>query len=218
MEKLLPFIRCKKSTTKAESIAVKIREASDSTKSLEEQIEQIRPILDKELERDEYFVIVDENGFAYIHTNRLREGTAFTDKVGLAAARTDTGLLQVYPRDSGEVLIDASCPLFTDATGKRFNIRMGRLVHRPFIGLMFTILTAISSIIPALIVYLSSKDFLVTGSVFIATALISFIFSLIYYNIIMKRLREWYAVTKKISSGDLSAHVEKVGTHFVCQG
>src|SRR5690606_22156085 len=73
------------------------------------------------------------------------------------------------------------------------------------------ILTAISSIIPALIVYLSSKDFLVTGSVFIATALISFIFSLIYYNIIMKRLREWYAVTKKISSGDLSAHVEKVG-------
>ncbi|NLY80799.1 MAG: methyl-accepting chemotaxis protein [Lysinibacillus sp.] len=211
MEKLLRSSVAKKALQKAQSIAVKIREASDSTKSLEEQIEQIRPILDKELERDEYFVIVDENGFAYIHTNRLREGTAFTDKVGLAAARTDTGLLQVYPRDSGEVLIDASCPLFTDATGKRFNIRMGRLVHRPFIGLMFTILTAISSIIPALIVYLSSKDFLVTGSVFIATALISFIFSLIYYNIIMKRLREWYAVTKKISSGDLSAHVEKVG-------
>lgn len=211
MERLLRSSVAKKALQKVQKIAVKVRDAFDDTKPLDEQVESIRSVLDKELNRDEYFVIVDENGFAYIHTNRLREGTAFTDNVGLTAARTDTALLQVYPRDSGEVLIDASCPLLTDSTGKRFNIRMGRLVHRPFIGLMFAILSAVSSILPALLIYILSKELFLTGTVFFTTAIISLIFSFIYYNIIMKRLREWYAVTKKISSGDLSAHVEKMG-------
>lgn len=211
MKGLLNSSTAKKALQKVQDVAGKIREAWDHSKSIEEQTTQLRSILDRELGQDEYFVIVDENGFGYIHTNRLREGSTFTDHVGLKAAQTDTGLLQVYPRDSGEVLIDASYPILMDHNGKRFNLRLGRLVHRPFIGLMFSLLTAIMSIVPTFIAYLLTKEISVSASIFIVTFIIGLIFSLIYYSLIMKRLRDWYAVTKKISSGDLSAQVEKIG-------
>lgn len=211
MSKLLRSNVAKKALMKVQNVASKVRSVWDHEKTIEEQINQIRTVLDQELARDEYLVIVDENGLGYIHTNRLREGSSFTDEVGLAAAKTNTGLLQIYPRDTGEILIDASCPLLTDKNGKRFNLRMGRLVQRPFIGAIFGSLITLSSIVPAIIAYFLSNDLSMTTSVLIGTAIVTVIFSLIFYTIIMKNLREWYSVTKKISSGNLSAQIEKVG-------
>ncbi|QBK24456.1 methyl-accepting chemotaxis protein [Ureibacillus thermophilus] len=211
MDRLLRSRVAKNALAKVQSVASKVRDKWDYEKSIEEQITEIRNILDQELNRDEYFVIVDENGFGHIHTNRLREGSSFTDKVGMAAAQTNTGLLQIYPRNTGEILIDASCPLLTDKNGKRFNLRMGRLVHQPFIGALFGALTAVSSIVSAIIAYIFSKDIVASASVLIGTAFITAILCLIFHKIIMERLREWYGVTKKISSGNLSAEVEKVG-------
>ncbi|MED4920775.1 MULTISPECIES: hypothetical protein [Heyndrickxia] len=102
MSKLLHTTAAKKALAKVERVAEKVRQVWDSQKSIEEQADSIRSLLDQELARDEYFVIVDENGVGYIHTNRLREGTIFNDKVGLAAASTNTGLLQMYPEIRGK--------------------------------------------------------------------------------------------------------------------
>jgi methyl-accepting chemotaxis protein len=211
MERLLRSSVAKKALMKVQNVATKVRDKWDHEKEIEEQISVIRDVLDKELDRDEYLVIVDEDGFGYIHTNRLREGSSFNDKVGLAAAQTNTGLLQIYPRNTGEILIDASCPLLTDKNGKRFNIRLGRLVHEPFIGAIFGSLTAVSGIVSAIITYIASKDIVAAASVLFGTSMVSGILSFIFHHIIMRRLREWYGVTKKISSGNLNAQVEKVG-------
>ncbi|AJO24285.1 hypothetical protein AB434_1839 [Heyndrickxia coagulans] len=211
MSKLLHTTAAKKALAKVERVAEKVRQVWDSQKSIEEQADSIRSLLDQELARDEYFVIVDENGVGYIHTNRLWEGTIFNDKVGLAAASTNTGLLQMYPRDTGEVLIDASCPLLTGPNRKRFNLRMGRLVHQPFIGLLFGGITVVSSVAASLAAYFFHQDLVETGSVFSITLFVSLVLSLVAYLIITHQLRHWYAVTRKISSGDLSAMVKTVG-------
>ncbi len=49
---------------------------------LAQQLDSLRDVLDRHLERDEYFVIVDEDGKGVVHTNRLREGMVFDDEVG----------------------------------------------------------------------------------------------------------------------------------------
>lgn len=211
MDKLLRTNAAKKALAKVQRVAETVRQVWHPQKSIEEQTDQIRSLLDQELARDEYFVIVDESGFGHIHTNRLREGTIFNDEVGLAAANTNSGLLQIYPRNTGEVLIDASCPLLTDKDGKRFNLRMGRLVHRPFIGLIFGGLAVAPSAIAALIAYMFSKNVMETVSVFGISFIVSLVLSVFSYFIITNRLRNWYAVTKKVSSGDLSAEVKTVG-------
>lgn len=211
MNRLLRSSEAKKALEKVQKVAKRISQEWNLDKPIEDQIVELRSLLDKELDRDEYFVIVDGSGFSYVHTNRLREGNSFSDEVGLKAAKTKEALLQLYPRNTGEVLIDASCPILTDKNGKQFNLRMGSIVHRPFIGLMFSVLTIVTSLIASLVAFFISKEFYVAGSVFISAAIVSMIFSLFFYFTITKQLRHWYSVTKKISSGNLSAQVENTG-------
>ncbi|MED4269387.1 methyl-accepting chemotaxis protein, partial [Geobacillus stearothermophilus] len=133
MSELTKQRRSKRALKKVTETAEALRKMIDRTRPLEEQLDRIRTFLDERLGRDEYFVLVDESGYGVVHTNRLREGRVFADPVGLAAARTNEPLLQVYERDTGEVLIDASCPFWTEPGGRRFNLRMGRLMHRPYL-------------------------------------------------------------------------------------
>ena len=74
---------------------------------------------------------MDSTGHSWIHTNRLLEGTDFTDEVGLKAANTTEPLLQVYERLTGELLVDGSCRLI-EVDGEKFNIRIGRIIHKQF--------------------------------------------------------------------------------------
>lgn len=207
MERLLRSSAAKRANLKVQSTAEQLKSVWNVNLSVDAQTEKLRSILDKHLDRDEYFVIVDENGYGYVHTNRLREGNTFTDEVGKKAAQTKESLLQVYPRNTGEVLIDASCPILTDSSGKQFNLRLGRLVHRPFIGWIFGTMTVASSIVAFLVAYFVTGNFKSAVGLFVATFIVSAIFSFIFHYMIMKQLRIWYSVTKKISAGDLSAEV-----------
>lgn len=94
----------------------------------------IRQLFDQNLRGLEYIVIVDEKGKALIHTNRLREGIVFDDEVGLKAAQTGFTLLQVYNRNTGEVMIDASCPV--NVQGRKVGtIRVGYVIKEDTLGL-----------------------------------------------------------------------------------
>lgn len=211
MSRLLKTAVAKKALLKVERVARKVKKSWDATQAIEQQTEVIRALLDEELARDEYFVIVDESGYGFIHTNRLREGNKFTDEVGLAAARTNTPLLQLYPRNTGELLIDAACPLFTDKNGKKFNLRMGRLTHAPFLGLIFGSLNVVPSLVAGFTGYAVGMTLADSIIVFAGTFFIGLVMSLIYYFAIMNRLRSWYGVTRTVSSGDLSAEVQTIG-------
>src|SRR5699024_7381233 len=138
MSNLLKKGSSKRVLSKVEKVAHQIRPLFQQEDVFEEQYTELHDILDEALGEDEYFVIVDEQGLSYIHTNRLLEGTKFTDEVGLKAAKTDAPLLQMYERLTGELLIDGSCPII-DENGKRYNIRIGRILHQrniiPFFSL-----------------------------------------------------------------------------------
>ncbi|MET3508066.1 methyl-accepting chemotaxis protein [Halalkalibacter oceani] len=210
MGRLLTSSHAKKGLQKVQNVAKLIRTKRDHTKSLESQTEDIRKMLDDELEQDEFFVIVDHSGKGVVHTNRLREGSFFTDDVGLKAARTAEPLLQLYPRNTGEVLLDASCPLFQDKNGKRYNLRMGRLIHKPFLGILFAALNgvaALSAAIASKLVGGTPSDMLI---VFLCTFVTAYIFSFFFHRLLITHLRSWYSVTRSISSGDLSAEVRTV--------
>jgi len=93
--------------------------------------EVLRVILDNCMEMDErilFVVAVDRNGYLPTHNSRYskpltgdpdvdtksnRTKRIFNDRTGLAAARnTEPFLLQRYSRDTGEVLMDLSVPIF----------------------------------------------------------------------------------------------------------
>lgn len=207
---MLQSKQAKKALQKVQHVAQEVRQAIRSDQSLVQQLDSLRTILDRRLERDEYFVIVDEHGRGLVHTNRLREGMVFDDEVGKKSAATTKPLLQLYKRNTGEVLIDASCPLF-EQNGKRFNLRMGRLIHRPYIETWLgaiVLLPIIVLFVLALMMQLSLKQTLV---LVVGTCAVGFLISFSFYRIIMNRLRSWYHVTRAVSSGQLQAEVKTVG-------
>lgn len=213
VDRLLKKRRAQQALKKVVDVAAKLQKQLDRTKPFAEQMEPVRAFLDKQLERDEYFVIVDETGYAVVHTNRLREGRTFSDETGQKAAKTTEPLLQAYMRDTGELLIDASCPLYTDQTGKRFNLRMGRLIHRPYLQLHFFCL----SLVPSAISFgLATTFSLPLFFAFALTIVISLGMSAFFYKTIVSEVRHWYSVTRTVSSGNLRAevHTAKKRTEF----
>lgn len=95
--------------------------------------ETIRIILDRYLEQDKrikFVVAVDRNGYLPTHnaryskpltgegeydTNHNRTKRMFNDRTGLAAARNEKPfLLQRYSRDTGEVMMDISVPIYIE--------------------------------------------------------------------------------------------------------
>ncbi|KYD32235.1 methyl-accepting chemotaxis protein [Parageobacillus toebii NBRC 107807] len=196
--------RAKQALKKAVEVAEKLQQYIDNTRPLEAQLDHIRSFLDKQLGQDEYFLIVDETGYSLVHTNRLREGRIFSDEVGQKAAKTTKPLLQVYERDTGEVLIDASCPLWTDPSGKRFNLRMGRLMHHPYLPIYFSLL----SIVPAVLSLLFTTIFSLSALwMCTMTITIGLIFSFYFYHSLIIELRHWYSATRSVSSGNLQTEV-----------
>ncbi|WP_291490186.1 methyl-accepting chemotaxis protein [Desulfurella sp.] len=106
----------------------------------------IQPIEDKYLNMDpnfRFFLLTDNNGYL-IHNSIYdqpltgnyekdlvgnRSMRIFNDPVGLAVARnTDSVIIQVYPRDTGEVMADVGVPVFIE--GKHWGgIRVGLAVE-----------------------------------------------------------------------------------------
>ena len=100
-----------------------------ATENLKEAEGLIRELLESNLDTEEYFVLVDLNGKALIHTNRLREGVLFDDPVGLKVARTSGPLSQIYHRNTGELLVDCSVPI--EVKGQhRYSLRLGIIITR----------------------------------------------------------------------------------------
>lgn len=209
MSRMLRTKSARTGLRKVQRVAGKIGEMIRQTGTLEACMDRVRTIMDEELGHDEYFVLVDAESHGLIHTNRLREGTNFVDEVGIKAATTNEPLLQLYPRNTGEILIDASCPIIQLGNGKRYNLRMGRLVHKPFLAPAIFGLGALPLLFGG--AYGVATGQLIEtvwpwllGAAAAGAGLASFT-----YVQINTKLKEWYRITRSISAGDLtvsSAH------------
>ena len=143
--KLLNSASAKRGLSKAVNIAKKV-ESILAAHPLEKAKLQIQELFLKELEDYEYIVLGDKNGTALVHSNPLREGMVFDNEVVLRSLRTTKPLAQLYPRATGELLIETSCPVFVG--GKHIGgIRCGQVIVRSRI--MNRILAA--TLTPALI-------------------------------------------------------------------
>ena len=207
MSRLLNKGPAKRALAKVERIAQQIQPLFSDADVFTKHYTELHDILDDELGDDEYFVIVDEQGVSYIHTNRLLEGTVFSDDVGLKAARTDSPLLQVYERLTGELLIDGSCPL-VEINGKKYNIRIGRILHQkniyPFFSLIILLPTFMMVVTSFFILDLPILQVLtLAGVVFVVMVVLI----LILYRYITSAIQDWLLVTRRISKGDLTAEV-----------
>jgi methyl-accepting chemotaxis protein len=189
---------------KVQKTARKIQSTIVTSKSIEECIDDVRKVLDLDLEQDEYFVMVDRRGYGWLHTNRLREGIFFTDEVGIKSANTEFPLLQMYSRNTGELLIDASCPIGKLKDGTNLNLRLGRLIHHPFLGPLFfglTLLPTLLSFFVGVLVFGVSKEILLVSFI---SLLLGVLGSIAAYYKIYNHLIEWMKVMKSVSAGNLS--------------
>lgn len=167
---------------------------------------KIRQKLDDILDGDEYFVLVTREGLGVIHTNRLREGTLFNDGVGLKAAQTVEPLAQIYPRNTGEILLDASVPIRVN--GKfAYSLRLGVVV--PSLSYAWKLVGAV--VIPVLFgtvgMWLAESSW-VQGMIAGAAIVMAVLKGLSVYRSFSRSWREWMRVAKSISSGKLKARIQ----------
>jgi methyl-accepting chemotaxis protein len=197
----------KKAQNKLDHIKQKLIENWDKSKPIDSQKDFLRKIMDDQLENYEYIVVVDKNAKGVIHTNRLREGNVFSDPVGLKSAQTQELLVQIYPRNTGEILIDITSPLLKDNLGNSYNIRLGLHNHEHYIGYIFFIISIFPILVTSIIVFaiFHSISFALTS--FLCTIIINAFLSTYFYKKIKQQLQHWYAETRKLSSGNLYAKV-----------
>ncbi|KUO97310.1 methyl-accepting chemotaxis protein [Ferroacidibacillus organovorans] len=123
-----------------ESILQKYHELTGDARS------EIRTIMDQNLGELEYFVLVREDSYGEIHTNRLREGIYFKDPIGLKCAAVSQTSAFLYARNTGEQLMDVSTPVYLHDK-KVYTLRSGKIlkgVSRHFkIGVPFLVLQMI---------------------------------------------------------------------------
>lgn len=206
LEKLLKTSSARSALDKVEQVTKRIQSLIENEQSFTLNYQRLHQLLDEHLQDDEYFVIVDEKGRSYIHTNRLWEGTVFSDAIGLRAANTKKPLLQVYDRKSGERLIDASMPII-QVGGRQFTLRLGRINHQKYILYGATLAVIVPACAMGLLAYIFDLS-IQQGLSFVSVSLIlSGIFTTGLYKVVMKGVRSWRKVTRKISSGDLTAEV-----------
>src|SRR5699024_4618494 len=207
LEKLIKTSKARQALMKVEETAKQIEHLIQQEADFEKNYVALHDELDRALGRDEYFVIVDATGKSYIHTNRLLEGTVFSDAVGLQAANTSKGLLQVYERLTGEVLIDGSCPLVT-INGKQYNLRIGRIVHQ---HVLLTTL-AMCAIVPAILIYglawLLQVDTGSSVAISVSVLIGGFVVTYSMYTYVMHAHQKWQTITRDISDGNLTREIQ----------
>ncbi|WP_375534498.1 methyl-accepting chemotaxis protein [Alteribacillus sp. HJP-4] len=170
---------------------------------------KVRNLLDQFLMDDEYLLIIDDKGWSHIHTNRLREGQPFTDEVGMRAAKTKEPLVQFYPRNTGELLYDASVPIGQSPQGVQYQLRAGRIVQKTWLA-PAVFAAALTPIFVAALVYtVLSGTVSSSGTAALLTGMAAAL--LIGGGVLhtmKKAIREWHRVTRAISGGDLMKEVE----------
>lgn len=169
--------------------------------SIREQTQEIRTLLDQHLGTDEYFVLVTRDGLGVIHTNRLREGILFNNDIELKAAQTTEPLFQIYPRNTGEILIDAAAPIRIHEE-HLYSLRLGVVIPSLSFGLISMAFTAIPIMIAITGLWLIPSK--TTRSIFaIVAILLSIITVAIQFKTFHTSWSDWIQVMKAISSGKL---------------
>lgn len=170
----------------------------------EEAYRQIRQLFDQNLEQDEYIGLIDATGWAPVHTNRLREGMVFKDPTAVKACQATAPLTQIYYRDTGEVILDVSCPINVHGQ-KVMNLRVGRALRERSLWPR-VYLTALLPVMVAAVAW-GAATALNRPSWWwpvVAAAAAGIITASAFLGEINRSLRECFRASKAVASGNLT--------------
>ncbi len=170
--------------------------------SVKEAYQALHNLLDGDVgDHIAYHIVVDKNCISHIHQNKLREGIVFDDPVGKKAATTTKLLLQWYPRNTGEVLIDISAPIYVK--GKHFGAIRMAVIPKPkktipfFLGLIVG-----SGLLPLVVQYIVDRRITITSLVLWMVLAAATIWT--YRKCFIEPLRELERLAGSLIRGDIS--------------
>lgn len=194
---------------KAERIANQIKSELDGLPVVPaEKVSYIRDILDKELsQEDEYIGLINQDGVGVVHTNRLREGVVYTDPTSQKSLKATEPLIQSYSRDTGETVIDITIPVVQGEDNQKLNLRLGRKIHRPYLGIVFSsivLLPIVVMLITGLFLSIPMSHLLLLSLV---GGVVGGLLGVYHYASVRKTLRFWRSTTRSVYSGDLTTNI-----------
>ncbi|GAX91907.1 methyl-accepting chemotaxis protein [Effusibacillus lacus] len=202
----LPAKLQKKSLHKVQTTANQLERVL-AARPFEEAIPELRSILENNLAGDEYMLLVSrQDGLALLHTNRMREGLHFNNPIELKAAQTLEPIAQLYPRNTGEILLDAAIPIRIQGKAA-FNLRLGVVI--PTLSWRWKLLAA--SVIPVLLPAFgiwTNQSPVINTFLAIASIILAILVSQFSFRTFHRLWKEWVSVTKSISSGKLQARAQ----------
>lgn len=135
----------------------------------------------------DYVAGMDRTGRALFHSDPARIGRVFDDPVGRAAANSPVTLVQLYPRDTGQLMYDVAVPLF--AFGEHWGVIR--------VGIDTEAIEAArrSIVVPVAI--------LATLGIFGA-----FVLTVLATQRLVRPLRSLVDATQRLAAGDLTVQVE----------
>lgn len=167
--------------------------------------EKLYEIFKNNLEQVEYILVSNMEGLSLIHTNPFREGMVFFDDVARKGIQSNEPVVQVYHRNTGEVLVDAASPV--RIKGKRSHtVRVGIVKIEDSLMLRNFTTILISPILTLAVIYIggmSQTSFFTGGVVGIITAFIAAYSSKKSQEKILNAVEKGM---KRVGSGDLTFH------------
>ncbi|AKL95856.1 methyl-accepting chemotaxis protein TlpA [Clostridium aceticum] len=165
--------------------------------------EKLYEVFKEKLEDVEYITVLNMEGTSLVHTNPFREGIVFSDDVARKGIQSTQPIVQIYHRDTGEVVIDAASPI--KINGERlYTLRVGMIkVENHLMAKNFTT-TLIPIFLAMLVIYtggMSKASFWMGGAIGIVTAFIA------TYYFVKSQEKVMHAVQKgmkKVVNGDLT--------------
>lgn len=195
----------KRSLDKVQAIAKDMERILENS-TLEEATPDLRALIDRMLEKDEFLAMYERDGFCLIHSNRLREGIYFNNPTELKAAQTLEPITQLYTRNTGEILLDAAAPIRMN--GKpAYAVRLGVIIPAP--SYKWKIL--LSFLVPAAFSFLgiwTSSSFVARIVFTAAVLLVAVLMSQLLFRSFHENWRDWVSITKSISSGRLKGRAQ----------
>ena len=204
----LNSVRAKKGLAKVTKLAVEVETILAST-SLEEARPKLRDLFIKNLEHDEYIVLGDKDGTALVHTNSLREGMVFDNETVLRSLRAEKPLVQLYPRATGETLIETSCPV--RVKGKHlYGIRSGQVIIKSRVLMKIlaaTLFPAAALVVACIFLGLNNSFSLSEWLLPILAAASGIISAIVLNNYLTSVITSIQAGSRAVASGDLRQNI-----------
>ncbi len=185
-----------------QTIAGQLESVLNNYPDVESAKTKLREVVEQNLGNNEFLGLYDLDGLAVVHSNRLREGLYFNGESAMREIRSRQAMVQVYHRDTGEVLIDAASPVMVNAK-HMYTTRLGIPLHKKSLAGKLALNGLPLGLLAVSWIAASSFSTTAIGLSLVAISLYGGFSYLLHRNITFG-LNETIKVTKAIAKGEIN--------------